>query len=439
VPLDTTNSGVLPPPQPYGQGGLASSLSSDYSSSITIEELAAPAGQQPRSVMLCGPGLPFQGANWGGTNALATKWYPGNGDEATQQHLGPMEAPTNWKGEWNNTRMVRAPSYYSGGSGLTTVVDPLTLATVLEGILRGGARLRVTWGQSSESPSNRGKFVREGRAKDWDFSVVRVQDISWTVGWEWQSRGTRKQTVTSVRDGALDASSAKMNLATANLASQIASAPFIASNSNIYKSATSITLGQIESMANSPTVLANSLQRDVLQVQTQLQQVADIANTLASQPTAVVNAAINTAKSAVATANAFVDQMGQLPIELMSNKTTVHDLLRGYVYFETTSDLTYQAALAALAVVRQMQSRAPTPSGAGHLSPQDAQSQSGDMIAVYVTKDGDTPARLSVRFYGSMDHGVDILQANRYPWHTPFFQKGSILWIPRLTTQQKTS
>ncbi len=441
MPTDFSNAGSLPPPQP-GPGSLASSTSSSYSSSMLVEELTAMPGLQRRTVTLQGPGLPFQGVKWGGENDLVTEWYAGNGDEATQQDLGPREAPSAWQGEWNRTRMGKSPSLATGANGeRITIVDPETLAELLEDILRAGSRLRVTWSQSSDNPSSRGKKVREGRAKSWEFGYVRFQDISWSINWEWQSRGKRVQTVSSVRDGALDASAAKMSLAAADLASQIATAPFIQSNSAIYKSASQFTLGQLESIAQGPTNLANQLQRKVLQVESQLQQVVTIAQTLENTPQALAGAAINTARNAVAVANQFVDELGQVPVEALqtAGKGAVHDLLRSFSYFGRTSDATYAAALAAQQVVRQMQQRAPTPPGGGTINPQQAASQAGDMIAVYVAKDGDTPARLSMRFYGNMDHGVDILQANRLPWHQPTFAKGKVLFIPKLKAQQKTS
>lgn len=434
---DYSNAG-LPAPQPNPAS--LSAQTGAYSSSLLIEELTALPGQQPRSVTLQGPGLPFQGADWPVEMMAPTKWYPGNGDEATQQFLGPRDVPSTWRGEWNRTRMGKAPSIAVGADGNSiVVVDPLTLATSLEDIFRAGSRLRVTWSQTSDNPSSRGKIVREGRCTSFKPTYVRMQDVSWEATFTWVSRGARRQTVTSVRDGALDAAAAKMSLAMADLASQLAAAPFIASNGSILNSATPFTLGQLEALANLPTTYVTALGRSFLQIQNQLQQVANIASTLADQPAQIVGAALNTARNAIAVANQFVDQMGQVPLELMSTKSTVHDLMRGFRYFGQSSTSAYEAALASQAMIAQMQTKAPTPSGAGAINPQSAQAQAGDMLAVYVAKDGDTPARISVRFYGTMDHYVDILQANRLPWNQPSFNKGQILWIPRLKTQQRTA
>ena len=90
----------------------------NYGSSLTIEELG-PAGPdfQPRKIVLIGPALPFQGAEWGFENQIVTTWYPGNGQEATQQNLGPREMPSAWEGEWKRTLMGKSPSIFIDEGG----------------------------------------------------------------------------------------------------------------------------------------------------------------------------------------------------------------------------------------------------------------------------------------------------------------------------------
>jgi hypothetical protein len=121
----------------------------------------------------------------------------------------------------------------------------------------------------------------------------------------------------------------------------------------------------------------------------------------------------------------------------MTTKTDVADLLRSYTYFAKTSDATYNAALAAQQLAAQMRQKAPDPGGAGRLGPQVTQAAVGDLLAIYMTKDGDTPQRISQKFYKTPDHGLDILQANRLPWHQATFNKGQALIIPRLRSAQR--
>lgn len=410
----------------------------EYSSSMTIEELSAPTGAQPRVVTLQGPSLPFMGAEWSGENALDTEWYPGNGDEASQQDMGPREVPSSWKGEWNRTRMGRAPTQATDDTGSPQVlVDPNLLAEMLEDMFRAGQRLRVTWNVTSESQSSRGKKVREGRARKWSFKYTRIQDIEWEVEFEWQSRGQRVQKVADLNQGGLAAASAGLALALSNMASVAAVQPFIAENSSIPNSASVLTLGQLENFASAPTKLVASLARSVEQVETQLTQVAQIATTLSSQPVQVVEAAINVARNSIALLNQTFDQLGRVPVEDQTASSDVRDLLRSYRYFGQTQDAMSQASVAAQQLVAQMQQRAPTPAGAGVLTQQGASSAVQDFVATYVTKDGDTPQRISQRFYGNPDHAVDILQANHLPWGQPTFPTRTILFIPALRKQQQ--
>jgi hypothetical protein len=438
--LDYSNAGTSAGPQPPNTALPGSAASSgDYASTVLIEELGAPSGNQPRTVTLQGPSLPFMGTKWGGKNALFTTWLPGNGDEATQHDLGPQEVPKEWQGEWKRTMMGKAPTYATDqNGGQLVIVDPEALVELLEDIYRGGQRLRVTWTVSSAgNPSANGKKVREGRAREWEFNYTRIQDIAWSVTFEWQSRGTRAQAAASVRDGSLDAAAARVNVLQSQLASAVADADFIASNAAIYKSATSLTLGQLENMASAPSVLVNGVGRNIEQFQSKLSQLAGIATTLASQPVAVANAAVNIAKNAIAAGNQFVDSLGQIPLETMSLKSSVKDLMRSFRYFGTVSDTSYQATLASQQLVEQIQARTLSAPLTGSITPQSASVAQDDLLAVYVTKDGDTPASVSLHFYGTMDHGLDILQANRMPWHQAGFTKGRPLIIPRLKSSQR--
>lgn len=448
------------PPGANAANATNDASSGNYSSSVTVEELTSAAGKQPRKVTLQGPSLPFMGAAWGGENSLKTTWYPGNGDEATQQVLGPKEMPSAWQGEWNRTLMGKDPTAYTTDSGgLQQIVDPDSLVNALEDMFRGGQRLRVTWsvqGSTSGATSGdtvgaalgtapasvSGKKVREGRAKSWNFKYTRLQDVAWEVNFEWLGRGKRTQTVTSVRDGSSASLAAAVNLALAATASLAKVQDMIASNAGILNSATSTTLGQLERLANGPTTLANSLARKAEQIQSQVQQVVGIATTLESQPASVVNAMVNVAKNATAVMNQSVDEFGQNAPEtnLRAGSTGVTDLLRSFQYFGELSD---QAAITAQVCndqARALQQKGVAPGGSGGIGVQNGSStRVGDILAVVVTHDGDTMNRLSQRFYKTPDHAQDICQANRLPWHQGAVPTGTILLIPALRTQQRGS
>jgi hypothetical protein len=412
-----------------------------FASSVTIEEIQGAQGSPPRVVVLSGPSLPFQGAAWGGKNALVTEWNPGNGDEATQQDLGPQELPSQWQGMWNRTLMGKHPARSFTGGAIIDVVDPDSLVNLLEDIYRGGLRLRVTWTleSSNEAQSVSGKKVREGRAGQWEFKYTRLQDIAWSTAFEWQSRGRRVQTVTSVRDGTASAVSAGANVLMANLRSKIETAKAIASNPDILNSASTLSLGQLEAIANGPSELVAQLQRSTEQLQTQLKQAAGIAETLATQPLAVETTLTNIAKNAKATFLQFQDNMAVIPLEYKSQNQTVADLLRAHQYFSDVENASEKAATAALIMIAQLERKRPPAPGAGQLSTQGTSASIGNVLAVYSCRDGDTPQKISQRYYGSPDHAVDILQANRLPWSQPSFRKGAVLIIPVLRSTQPSA
>lgn len=437
MPFDYSNAGLTPQPSKSLGKGSVDTSAGDYSSTMTIVELTAPTGAQPRTVTLQGPSLPFMGAKWGFENALVTTWYPGNGDEASQQNLGPKEMPSTWTGEWNRTLMGKTPTQVTDDQGGSQViVAPFVLYQFLEDILRAGQRIRVTWSVASEDSDSRGKIIREGRCRSFQITATRIQDLEWEATFEWQSRGQRVQRVADAVLGNLSAQAAQLQLSLANMASVASAQAFISENAAIPGSASNITLGQLENFANAPTTLVRNLGISFEKVQTQLEQVADIAATLESQPTQVVSSAVNIAKNAIAIGNQAIDELGQVPFEGMSQSTGIADLLRSYRYFGQSSDAMLASITAAQSLNAQMQARAPTPAGAGALSPQSAQAQAGDLIAAYVTKDGDTPQRISQRFYNSPDHAADIMQANRLPWGQARFPKGQVLFIPTLRQQQ---
>lgn len=412
--------------------------SGSYSSSMLIEEVGSVTGQSARSVTLNGPALPFMGAEWAGANNIKTKWYPGNPDEATQQWLGPTELPSKWTGEWNRTRMSRAPSLAVTTSGASiTVIDPDVLAQLLEDMFRGGIRLRVTWTVTGDQEGMRGKKVREGRAREWHFKYTRIQDIQWDVDYEWVGRGIRTQKVTPVRDASLDAATAALNVAGANFASFVQATSFIASNAAIYHSASTFTLGQLEALANAPTLAVQSVLRNLQQSIGQLQQVAAIGQTLASQPQQIAQAASNFARNTIAIANQFNDSMGQTPVEAMATSTNVVDMLRAQQYIAQAQARVELIAQAALALDIQMRLKAPAPQGTAVTSGRNAPGQDGDVIAIYITKDGDTPQRISQRYYSTPDHAVDILQANKLPWYQATFPTRMALIIPALRTSTR--
>ncbi len=424
-----------------------------YSSSLVIEELTQPgSGKHRRLVELTGSALPFMGAEWSGSLQMTTTWYPGNGDEATQQVLGPREMPSNWNGDWRRTMLGRKVGsdsqavVYDTDGERKIVVDPHILRETLEDIFRSGMRLRVSWivsgqigtegntqasafGGVSESftptPLD-AKIVREGRAKTWKFKHTRMQDIEWNIEFEWVSRGKKAAPkVTNTRSPAVANSTGALEAKIAALRN--------AGALTSLKGFVSTTIGQLKALANAPSKLVNDLSRKLLKVENDVAAVGDLAKTIASQPTQIANIAINHAHNAVSLTNKFGADMGRIPAELLTLNHKARDVVRAYKNFHNAVDNAADVAREATTLMRnlQLQKYATAGAGQGVLSTRLSTTQQSTQ-QVYVTKDGDTPMRVSQKFYQSPDHGADICRANRLTPFLPVFPKGRILVIPVL-------
>jgi hypothetical protein len=407
-----------------------------YSSVMLIEEIAPPdGGVTPRTLTLEGSALPHWGASWPIKQKVVTTWYPGNQTEASQQVLVAQDMPSSWDGEWRATMMRRAPSHWSQGGASQAIINPFQLYILIESMIRGGLPWRVTWAQDG-TPQQTGKIVRIGRVTDFEPKITRVQDIEWSMTLEWAGRGDRTPKAVSVRD---DTAAALTALAAIKVSAFVAthnkyiSAILDAQGNSTYKGASNFTLGQLEQLAKAPSAMFDGINRQFQNVITQLNQLQRIGQTALAQPFQIANAAINTAKSAVAVALQTADAYGRTPPELMSLNTNAADMLRAHYIFGSLQDAmqdALEAMQAAVTVLRRQ--RAPVPLG-GFVDPKLVRANVSDVLAVYVTKPGDTPDRVSARFYKTPDNGDIILKANDLPEYLATFAPGFPLMIPNLS------
>ncbi len=413
-------------------------------STITIEELSSVTpGGQPRVLQLVGPALPIKGgAKWGGDTRIVTTWYPGNGIEATQQLLGPVEMPSDFNGEWNRTRMGRAPSLYTDETGAKqNVVEPMDLYQILDSIRMGGARLRVTWsavgtrapGVFAVSRDVDWKIVREGRMKTLEITPDTEVDIHWTMNFEWVSRGGGQDKAASVkRSDDLTAATTAVQQSIAAL-DELVDAKLASLNSLKRLSASTFTLGQLEKLAGAPLKAMNDAMAKLRYNVNQFKRVVEVVRKIANTPTALANSAIDFARNTTAIANQLVTSFGQTPVELLSNRSKVSDLARAQKHFGTIAG--QMTIVARRGAELDSKLRLPLVSGAnrGTVSVRSsATTRPGDMLAIHLCKTGDTPGRLSSKYYGSPDHADAILRANRLPLHTPTFHLGQIVVVPAL-------
>ncbi len=425
-----------------GAGSLEAQLR--YSSTITIEELTGTGEGQPRKMILRGPSMPFMGAEWGAGNNVVTTFYPGN-PVGSQQMLGPKEMPSNWQGEWNRTLLGKTPVQFTDETGTDFLITrPDLVWDVLEDIFRRGALLRVTW--STHGAELVGDFdqtlrvinsdrVREGRAKEWKFNPDRHTDIKWQVSFDWLSRGGEQMRIADVREDSDLAASAN------TLANSIALTSFLAELkaksiiSDVRLSATHITLGQLEALADAPNLAVTQLTRDLQASVNDVKRVADLGQKIGNIPDDVRRTIVDFARNTQAICKQYEGSTTRTPSEAMSKDMKVSSVMRAWGYSSRITDSVRINAREAQAIVDKNKRAVVDAAGQGKVVARDTSStRAGEVIATYVTKAGDTPQFVSMKFYGTPDNAIDILFMNRLPWHTPVFPMGSVLIIPKPST-----
>lgn len=392
-------------------------------------------------------------ADWSGEATIITTWYPGNGVEASQQVLGPKEMPSQWAGEWNRTRMGRAPSYYVDETGtLGGVVDPHELWTILDDFRISGSRLRVTWsvrgrevlGTNLSAASATDKevdfsIVREGRIKSLKINPDRLTDIKWAMELHWMSRGGRLDKVASVRrdeDLALAATAVSRSIDALGFYTDT---KLVSMNKNVRLSAGRLTLGQLEAMANAPLKAVNNAMAKLRYNVNQFKRIGNLSRKLATTPFAVANSVLDFARNTNAIANQFIDAFGRTPPELLSTKQKVSDLTRSTTYFNQIAEGMRNTAKESSALDLRLRQALVAGANRGALTVKEsATTRAGDLIAIHICKTGDTPQRVSSKYFGNPDQGEPILRANRLPLHTPTFRGGLILIIPALVNAPRT-
>ncbi len=397
----------------------------EYTSSITIEERID--DRSGRTLILVGAGLPFQGVDWPGKLSMKTTWNAGN-PRATQQVFGPQELPSQWSGMWSRTLLDGSCKLIDAGGSITSVAVPFVLRDAIEDFFRSGHLLRVTWSTQGESAEENSDTTREGRAETWSFPHERLQDISWSVTWNWVGRDD-KQALTNVQDSSTAASATDVSAAISDAIAKAASL-------NPRNSApSSLTLGQLDALANYPTNLVNSFERQLRTINNQLNQAQALISKVRGLPASLVRSLTSVAQRAVATANTFVDLVERVPLELFSsleNPIGNAVISRGVL---TLSDATTIASRRAQAMAdKYAQGAAQAAAGAALTARQKSTQDDGAIVAVHVVRAGDTPERISMRYYANADRSIDIMRANRLPLYQTVFDVGSILIIPRLST-----
>lgn len=444
-----------------------------YSSSLTIEETAgAGPDATPRQLILFGSALPFMGAEWAFENQVITTWYPGNPAEATQQNLGPREMPSTWQGDWRRTLLSRTPAQFIDEQGtLRQLIEPFALKDALEAIGRSGIRLRVTWSVTATTVVGRvigpggviredqPKIVREGLLKSARFPHTRHTDIQWTVEFHWASRGGKADRVVSTRqdDDLLQASNSLNASLSATLGAinrikslgskfslgkleQLLSAPFRAINEYARKLEQGVSRIRELGMIGSRISRAFSGALDTSAITRAFNSAGRLLGSSRQQPRNITHAISSEARALLAASISHQNAAGRLPAEVGTTRQSAAAVLRSAVYFASVADRAILDARASQALVERLRQPTFQRGNAGAISARERQtSRGGDLIAVHVVKEGDTPQRLSVRYYKNADHAADILRANKLPLHQATLTPGSLLIIPTLVNRPSVS
>jgi len=402
---------------------------------MTIMELLT-GGIPQRILQLRGSGLPHRPAAWKSGNRLNTTWYPGNGDEATQQNMGPIEMPSNWSGEWRYRMLSRTPAKYTNTGNMSELIDiiqPVTLVQLIEEMFRGGHRLRVIWFQGGDGPQSKALIMREGQAKEWEFPVERAEDIQWNIQWEWQSRGRGAYRPVEVKDESVETKLADMRAKAQAILDQDIVDRRTQNTAKLQPN--NFTLGQLEALANYPNQLQKVGRTRILQFASTAQKIVDIANKVKGLPFAVSNSVLELTRTTVQQGTQFISQISRVPPELMNQKTMARDLLYATKNFGRSVENTrvlMRSVMEADLALRKVNTQVAL---AGIKNVRNS-GKAKDIVKLHVVKSGDTPVSISIKYFGDPDHVADIMRANNLPFYQVRLKPGIALVIPNYSANQ---
>jgi hypothetical protein len=371
------------------------------------------------------------GAEWTSKLQVKTTWYPGNGEEATQQVISPQDLPSRWSGEWNRTRLGRTPCLFDPGTGSPQqIVDPLSLWNAFETLQRGGKRLQVVWAVNGDDQSSTGKVVRQGRIEEFKAKPQRLQDIGWEANFEWMSRGGQTSRVTSTRSSSVASNSASLQ----NALNGLIQANQDASDEEF--NPTYLTLGQSEAFAEDPSDLSENLAGQISDISDDITSLIALATATSAQPLSISNRALSLARNTIDNINTFRDTLGQIPVELLTQNENVSALAQAINAFFPQADAADQLSITSTEYLAQLQQQ--QQSTGGYVTP-NRLGDPNNALQVYIAHVGDTLPFISSMFYGNPDHAADIAMANGLPWQFPVFETPTVLIIPVLPTVSATT
>src|SRR5574337_84523 len=192
-------------------------------------------------------------------------------------------------------------------------------------------------------------------------------------------------------------------------------------------------------MADAPRAAVDKAARSLEFQERQFVRAGEVAKKIVTTPLSMANSVLGFARNSATIAKNASDSLGRTPCEVLTTKQRVADVNRAAKYFgqiQDGFDLVAQKSTALDARMREALV-AGANRGALHVKA-SATVRAGDIVAIHVCHAGDTPQRVSQKYFGNPDQGEAILRANRRPLHTPTFRQGLILVIPALQNAPKT-
>lgn len=388
-------------------------------SELVIRELAG----ERREVRLLGPGLPKQGsAAWGGSLRAKTTWYPGNSANATQQIMGTTEKQTTFAGEWNSTRLSRTPCIYVPTPGQQVrVAQADALREILESMFRAGSLLDVLWVNAEAATFGARSIHRTGRAIDWNFNYARMDDLEWTIIFEWTGRGADQQKVVAFRNDPTNSTSvAKIEALGVVVDEAVLKTKIQLTRRMVPNSATRFTLGQLDQLASAPSRLLRDFSQAMNRVSNRVSTIGGLINRTKGLPQELAGQMLNATVTAIQAAQTFYDAVSRSPPEALEGQQSLASLTRAACYFkggvDAANTVQAQAYPVSAEIRAQIDLRRATgvngiamPTGANAAATLNGATR---QVQTHVVAQGETFLSISVLYYGVVDGAYGIAFCN---------------------------
>lgn len=397
-------------------------------STVTIEELSG----LKRVLQLRGGAMPNSGAPFPAALRVTTTWLPGNGTEATQQVLGASDGAPEWEGYWSTPVLASLPSSYSeGGGDPRPVATAKTLWDIVDAIRAAGSKLRMTWTQDDDLT-----VVREGRITEFEVRPRTKHDITWTMSWEWTGRGGASSRVVSLKKDQQLAKHKQIENELNKLAAELSASTLFSSNRDIYASASSFSLGDLESFVDSFSTLTQGFARQVTLFGSRIRQLGELIESVESLPADIAQQFVDAAASIMSDCAAFNDAVtrrGPEAYTLFDQSASVKAIAHAAAYLsaaKAASDRVILACAGARSALLKKSGIEPgSPAAAGKPTP--------TAVSFVIAKQGDTFASIAKKKLGDPNLGPAVAKATGYAWFDPAPLVGEVVVIPSQQAAQQ--